>query len=88
MADMSDNPSTGSAASPDPEPGTPPPARPDAGLPPDDVEYLVTSGEAVGDDGSVVEIIGGLPAVEGSAWDIGAPLEDRGTIPDDERDNP
>ena len=23
-------------------------------------------------------IIGGLPAVEGSAWDIGAPLEDRG----------
>ncbi len=85
---MSDNPSTGSAASPDPEPGNPPPARPDAGLPPDDVEYLVTSGEAVGDDGSVVEIIGGLPAVEGSAWDIGAPLEDRGTVPDDERDNP
>ena len=25
--------------------------------------------------------IGGLPAVEGSAWDIGAPLEDRGAGP-------
>ena len=23
-------------------------------------------------------IIGGLPAVEGSAWDIGAPLDERG----------
>ncbi len=85
---MSDNPPTGSAASPDPEPATSAPPGPEPGLPPDDVEYLVTSGEAVGDDGSVVEIIGGLPAVEGSAWDIGAPLEDRGTVPDDERDNP
>jgi len=25
-----------------------------------------------------VPIIGGLPAVEGSAWDIGAPLDERG----------
>jgi hypothetical protein len=88
MADMSDNPSTGSAASPDSEPVTAVPPAPEPGLPPDDVEYLVTSGEAVGEDGSVVEIIGGLPAVEGSAWDIGAPLEDRGTVPDDERDHP
>jgi len=85
---MSDNSATGPAASPDPGAATSPPPGPDAVLPPDDVEYLVTSGEAVGDDGSVVEIIGGLPAVEGSAWDIGAPLEDRGTVPDDEPDRP
>jgi hypothetical protein len=26
----------------------------------------------------VAPIIGGLPAVEGSAWDIGAPLDERG----------
>jgi hypothetical protein len=48
-----------------------PPAEEDPG-------YLIETGEAVGDDGSVVPIIGGLPAAEGSAWDIGAPLEDRG----------
>jgi hypothetical protein len=41
-------------------------------------EYLAETGEAVGDDGSVVPIIGGLPAVEGSAWDIGAPRDERG----------
>jgi hypothetical protein len=40
--------------------------------------YLATTGEAVGDDGSVVPIIGGLPAAEGSAWDIGAPAAERG----------
>ena len=40
--------------------------------------YLRETGQAVGDDGSVVPIIGGLPAVEGSSWDIGAPVEDRG----------
>ena len=40
--------------------------------------YLTETGEAVGEDGSVVPIIGGLPAVEGSSWDIGAPVEDRG----------
>jgi hypothetical protein len=45
---------------------------------PEDPGYLVETGEAVGDDGSIVPIIGGLPAAEGSAWDIGAPLEDRG----------
>ncbi|MDX6392337.1 MAG: hypothetical protein QOJ73_3400, partial [Streptosporangiaceae bacterium] len=28
--------------------------------------------------GSVAPIIGGLPAVEGSAWDIGAPRDERG----------
>jgi hypothetical protein len=44
----------------------------------EDPGYLTTTGETVGEDGSVVPIIGGLPAAEGSAWDIGAPLEDRG----------
>ena len=43
-----------------------------------DPGYLTETGEAAGDDGSVVPIIGGLPAVEGSSWDIGAPAEDRG----------
>ena len=48
------------------------PGEPEAG-------YLTRTGEAVAEDGSVAPIIGGLPAVEGSAWDIGAPLDDRGT---------
>jgi len=52
------------------EPGTSP-ADEDPG-------YLTETGQAVGEDGSVVPIIGGLPAVEGSAWDIGAPLDERG----------
>jgi hypothetical protein len=45
----------------------------------EDPGYLTETGEAVGEDGSVVPIIGGLPAVEGSAWDIGAPADERGT---------
>jgi hypothetical protein len=40
--------------------------------------YLTVTGEAVGEDGSVVPIVGGLPAVEGSAWDVGAPADERG----------
>ena len=36
------------------------------------------TGEVAGEDGSVVPIMGGLPAVEGSAWDIGAPADERG----------
>jgi hypothetical protein len=44
----------------------------------EDPGYLTETGQAVGDDGSVAPIIGGLPAVEGSAWDIGAPLDERG----------
>ena len=40
--------------------------------------YLTVTGQAAGQDGSVAPIIGGLPAVEGSAWDIGAPLDERG----------
>jgi len=51
---------------------------PTSSTPAEDPGYLIETGEAVGEDGSVVPIIGGLPAAEGSAWDIGAPLEDRG----------
>ena len=54
------------------------PVPPAAGPPADDPGYLTETGEAAGDDGSVAAIIGGLPAVEGSAWDIGAPVDDRG----------
>ena len=50
----------------------------DTSPPPEDPGYLTETGQAVGEDGSVVPIIGGLPAVEGSAWDIGAPVDDRG----------
>jgi hypothetical protein len=46
--------------------------------PADDLGYLTEAGEAAGEDGSVVPIIGGLPAAEGSAWDIGAPADERG----------
>ena len=52
--------------------------EPDGSPPAEDPGYLTESGQAVGEDGSVVPIIGGLPAVEGSAWDIGAPLDERG----------
>ena len=44
----------------------------------EDPRYLTETGQAVGEDGSVAPIIGGLPAVEGSAWDIGAPQDERG----------
>jgi hypothetical protein len=50
----------------------------DGSQPAEDPGYLTTTGEVVGEDGSVAPIIGGLPAVEGSAWDIGAAAEDRG----------
>jgi hypothetical protein len=62
----------------DPISSTPPDQEPDIAQPAEDPGYLAETGHAVGDDGSVVPIIGGLPAAEGSAWDIGAPLEDRG----------
>ena len=58
------------AAQPGEEPETPPDAE--------DPGYLTETGQAAGEDGTVVPIIGGLPAVEGSSWDIGAPAEDRG----------
>jgi len=47
-------------------------------LPDEDPGYLTETGQAASEDGSVVPIIGGLPAVEGSSWDIGAPGKDRG----------
>ena len=52
--------------------------EPDSSQTAEDPGYLTETGQAVGEDGSVVPIIGGLPAVEGSAWDIGAPLDERG----------
>ena len=67
-----------SSMPPGPEPATSPRPEPDIVQPAEDPGYLTETGQAVGEDGSVVPIIGGLPAVEGSAWDIGAPLEDRG----------
>jgi hypothetical protein len=66
--------STWSAEEPAPTPGQ----EPDTSQSAEDPGYLTETGQAVGDDGSVAPIIGGLPAVEGSAWDIGAPLDDRG----------
>lgn len=57
--------------------------------PDDDPGYLTRTGEAVGEDGSVAAIIGGLPAVEGSAWDIGASADERGEVGSaDDQDRP
>jgi hypothetical protein len=61
--------------------------EPDTSQPAEDPGYLTETGEAAGEDGSVVPIIGGLPAVEGSAWDIGAPLDERGANLADEQDS-
>ncbi|HEX4833296.1 MAG TPA: hypothetical protein VH478_19625 [Trebonia sp.] len=64
--------------------GAPPPApeqdlvAPQQDLVTDEPGYLTRTGEVAAADGSVVPIVGGLPAVDGSAWDIGAPVEDRG----------
>jgi len=66
------------SASSDEEPARVPQPEPDAAQAAEDPGYLTETGQAVGEDGSVVPIIGGLPAVEGSAWDIGAPLDERG----------
>jgi hypothetical protein len=62
--------------------------EPEASQPADDPGYLTRTGEAAAEDGSVAPIIGGLPAVEGSAWDIGAPLDERGTALADEQGSP
>ena len=81
----------------DPARSTPPPLEQEPAPPQDepgtseaveDPGYLVETGQAVGEDGTVVPIIGGLPAAEGSAWDIGAPLEDRGAGLADEQGSP
>ena len=61
--------------------------RPDTPQPVEDAGYLTETGEAAGEDGSVAPIIGGLPAVEGSTWDIGAPLDERGAILAGEQDS-
>jgi hypothetical protein len=77
MASMTDNDLTGST-SPEEEPARSRQQEPGTSRPAEDPGYLTETGEAVGEDGSVVPIIGGLPAVEGSAWDIGAPADERG----------
>jgi hypothetical protein len=77
MAIMTDNDPTRSTP-PEEEPTPWPRDEPDDSLLVEEPGYLTESGQAVGEDGSVVPIIGGLPAVEGSSWDIGAPEEDRG----------
>ena len=60
------------------EPAPLPGQEPDTSQSTGDPGYLTETGQAAGEDGSVVPIIGGLPAVEGSAWDIGAPADERG----------
>ncbi len=77
MPDMTDTDPARSTP-PAAESAPPPEPEPDAAQGAEDPGYLVETGQAAADDGSVVPIIGGLPAAEGSAWDIGAPLEDRG----------
>lgn len=75
---MPDNAANGPVP-PDEEPAASDGREPDsAQSAEEDPGYLTETGETVGDDGSVVPIIGGLPAVEGSSWDIGAPTKDRG----------
>ena len=74
---MTDNHPAGSTPS-EQEPGLPRQQQPDTSEPAEDPGYLTRTGEAAGEDGSVAPIVGGLPAVEGSAWDTGAPLDDRG----------
>jgi hypothetical protein len=86
MANMTDN-RTGSTP-PDAEPAPSRQQEPGTCRPPEDPGYLTETGEAVGEDGSVAPIIGGLPAVEGSAWDIGAPLDERGAGLADELGGP
>jgi hypothetical protein len=70
---------------PDDEPTLSRRHEPGTSRPAEDPGYLIKTGEAAGEDGSVAPIIGGLPAVEGSAWDIGAPLDERGADLADEQ---
>lgn len=74
---MPDNDLTGSTP-PDQEPALSLQQEPVSSQPAEDPGYLTVTGEAAAEDGSVVRVLGGLPAVEGSAWDTGAPLDDRG----------
>ena len=72
----------------DEEPVPAPGQEPDDSQTAGDPGYLTETGQAAGEDGSIAPIIGGLPAVEGSAWDIGAPLDERGADLADEQGNP
>ena len=74
---MTDNDPAGSTP-PEEEPAQSRQEEPGTSEPAGDPGYLTVTGEAAGEDGSVAPIIGGLPAVEGSAWDIGAPRDERG----------
>ena len=78
MASMSDNDAAGSTPQAEEPDQSPDEREPDSAQPAARPGYLTTTGETVGDDGSIVPIIGGLPAAEGSAWDIGAPADQRG----------
>lgn len=69
------------------EPARWPQQEPDISRAAEDPGYLTETGQAAAEDGSVAPIIGGLPAVEGSAWDIGAALEDRGAGLADQQGN-
>lgn len=74
---MTDNNPTGPTP-PEQESAPPPRQEPGTSQPAEDPGYLIETGQAAAEDGSVAPIIGGLPAVQGSAWDIGAPLDERG----------
>jgi hypothetical protein len=88
VASVTDNDSAG-AAPPDEEAARARQQEPDdTSQPAEDPGYLAETGEAAGEDGSVVPIIGGLPAVEGSAWDIGAPRDERGAGLAEEQGSP
>jgi hypothetical protein len=78
MATMTENDPAGSTPPPKEEPALSRQEEPGTSQPAGDPGYLTETGEAAGEDGSVAPIIGGLPAVEGSAWDIGAPRDERG----------
>src|ERR1700730_14334956 len=77
MANMTDNDPPRSSTTGE-EPAPRPRQEPGSSDPAEDPGYLTETGQAAGEDGSVAPIIGGLPAVEGSSWDIGAPVEERG----------
>jgi hypothetical protein len=87
MASMTDNDPTGSTP-PEEEPDLSRQQEPGTSQLAEDPGYLTKTGEAADEDGSVAPIIGGLPAVEGSAWDIGAPLDERGADLTDEQGSP
>ena len=56
----------------------PPEQDPDAVQLAEDPGYLTETGQAVGEDGLVAPSSAACPPVPGSAWDIGAPLDERG----------